>query len=182
MRAGARSWHGCSGQAEAAPRVEIGGSLRGRRAGIDAEECTVVPRSRLCRSGRRSCRTEMGAPGGCPREPVRAGVGHGRAGRGLSEPLLGGGWAGAGALEWLHAAHVDVTSRQGALPPHATRDLDSAPPAGGSRPQIRPPTPVVPSCGQRSPSRGLQAADQAAHHPREGLASLPWHCCWQGWR
>ena len=63
--------------------MEIGGSLRGRWAGIDAEECTVAPRSQLCRSGRRSCRTEMGAPGGCPQEPVRAGVGHGRAGRGL---------------------------------------------------------------------------------------------------
>lgn len=53
-------------------------------------------------------------------------MGHRHAGKGLSEPPLGGGWAGAGDLEWLHGAHMDVTSPQGATPPCATCVLDSA--------------------------------------------------------
>ena len=37
-------------------------------------------------------------------------MGHRRAGKGLSEPPLEGGWAGAEDLEWLHGARVDVMS------------------------------------------------------------------------
>ena len=41
------SWRGRSGQAEAALRVEVGDSLRGRQAVSDAKEWMVAPGSRL---------------------------------------------------------------------------------------------------------------------------------------
>ena len=90
--------------------------------------------------------------------------------------------AGGGALEWLHAAHVDVTSRQGALPPHATRVLDSArgavlraalpqPGAPGRRsgrppPWCRPAGSAPPAGGSRPPTAPVRA-----WHPCLGTAA-----------
>ena len=150
--------------------MEIGGSLRGRRAGIDAEECTVAPRSQLCRSGRRSCRTEMGAPGGCPQEPVRAGVGHGRAGRGL-------GWGWGPGVAARSPRGCDVSAGGPAPARHLCpgrcpwcHPAGSALPARGSMPRIRPPTALMRAW---HPCIGTAAGRGGGNHGNGYSASLP---------
>ena len=109
-------------------------------------------------------------PGGCPQEPVRAGVGHGRAGRGL-------GWGWGPGVAARSPRGCDVSAGGPAPARHLCpgrcpwcHPAGSALPARGSMPRIRPPTALMRAW---HPCIGTAAGRGGGNHGNGYSASLP---------